>query len=235
MFTLLGLTGIFLYNLCFFFATKHAPIIKSSLVIAANSPLIAIASGIFLKEKITVKNTVGMVSAMIGALYIITDGKISILFTLGFERIDLVLLTACFSWVVYTVLGRSVMKKFSPLTTTTYATGFGTLMLLPFALLNTTKEQIANSGWDVWVSVIYVAVIVSVISFIWWYKGIQKIGAAKASVYINVMPLSATVMAALFLGEQLTIFHGIGAVLIFGGVYLNMNKKQNLQAKPLKT
>src|SRR5574342_621714 len=53
LFAILGLTGIALYNICFFFATKHAPVIKSSLFIASNPVLIVLLSGLFLKETIT--------------------------------------------------------------------------------------------------------------------------------------------------------------------------------------
>jgi drug/metabolite transporter (DMT)-like permease len=239
MFGLLGLTGIFLYNIFFFYATKHAPIIKSSLVIASNPVLIIILSGLFLKEKITLKHIIGMVSAVTGVFYIITNGDLGAIAQLRFAPIDLVLLGACLSWALYTVVGKAVLKKFSPLTSTTYATGIGTLLLFPFALFHTTPQQLISSSWEVWASVVYVAVMVSVLSFIWWYKGVQEIGAAKASIFINIMPISATLMAAVFLNEQLTPYHAIGAVLVFGGVYISMYKKKQrrdtLVVTPLET
>jgi drug/metabolite transporter (DMT)-like permease len=225
-FAFLGLTGICLYNLFFFFATKHAPIIKSSLVIASNPVLIVILSALFLKEKISLRHVIGMVSAIVGVLYIITNGNIAALAQIGFAPIDFVLLGACLTWALYTVVGKFALRKFSPLVTTTYATGFGTLMLFPFAMVQTKAEHLVASGWEVWLAVIYVAIFVSVISFIWWYQGVQRIGAAKSSIFINVMPISATIMAAVFLDEQLSVYHAIGALLVFSGVYLSMYKSQ---------
>ncbi|AST07273.1 EamA family transporter [Anoxybacillus flavithermus] len=231
---LLGLTGVFLYNVCFFIATKYAPIVKSSLVIAVNAPLITLFAALFLKEKITAKNIVGLVVALFGAVYIITNGHPSVLLELGVAPIDLVLIGACLSWSTYSVVGKVVMKKYSPLAATTYATGFGTLFLAPFALYYTTIASVKASGWEVWVSILYVAVVVSVISFVWWYNGIQKVGASTSSVFINVMPISAAVMGTIFFNEQLTHVHIVGALFVFGGILFNMYNKQQKKEAPSK-
>lgn len=231
---LLGLTGVFLYNVCFFIATKYAPIVKSSLVIAVNAPLITLFAALFLKEKITAKNILGLVVALFGAVYIITNGHPSVLLELGVAPIDLVLIGACLSWSIYSVVGKVVMKKYSPLAATTYATGFGTLFLAPFALYYTTFASVKASGWEVWVSILYVAVIVSVVSFVWWYNGIQKVGASTSSIFINVMPISAAVMGTIFFDEQLTHVHIIGALFVFGGILFNMYNKQQKKEAPSK-
>lgn len=223
---LLGLTGVFLYNVCFFIATKYAPIVKSSLVIAVNAPLITLFSALFLKEKMTAKSVLGMIMALFGAVYIITNGQPSVLIQLGLAPIDIVLVGACLSWSVYSVVGKVVMKKYSPLASTTYATGFGTLFLAPFALYYTSFASVKESSWEVWLSILYVAVIVSVLSFVWWYNGIQKVGASTASIFINVMPISAAVMGTIFFHEHLTRIHIIGALFVFGGILFNIYSRK---------
>jgi drug/metabolite transporter (DMT)-like permease len=85
LFAVLGLTGIAVYNICFFIATKHAPVIKSSLFIASNPVLIALLSGLFLKETITKNHIIGMMVALTGVTFIITNGHILTLFQIGFE------------------------------------------------------------------------------------------------------------------------------------------------------
>ncbi|WP_337959706.1 EamA family transporter [Anoxybacteroides tepidamans] len=55
----------------------------------------------------------------------------------------------------YSVIGKVVMKKYSPLTATTYATGFGTILLSPLAIYYTSLDSIKSSGWEVWLSVLY--------------------------------------------------------------------------------
>ncbi|WP_236034848.1 DMT family transporter [Alkalihalobacterium elongatum] len=237
MFALLGLTGIAIYNICFFLASKHAPVIKSSLFIASNPVLIVLLSGWFLKETITKRHIIGMCVALFGVVIIISNGHLLDLVRVGFEPIDLILIGAVISWALYSVLGKVVLGKYSAIVSTTYAVFFGTLFLLPFALYELTWSQIQDASIGVWASLLHMSIFVTVISFIMYYQGIKKVGAAKASIFINVMPVSAVIMATLFLGETFTFAHGIGAVFVLAGVYIGTYvkaKKQKEDIQPKK-
>jgi drug/metabolite transporter (DMT)-like permease len=225
LFTVLGLTGIALYNICFFLASKHAPVIKSSLFIASNPVLIVLLSGLFLKETISKNNIIGMIIALTGVTFIITDGHLLTLFQLGFEPIDLVLLGAVISWALYSVVGKVVLKKYSAVESTTYAVAFGTLFLLPFALVETSWQDVQQASVTTWVAIAHMSVFVTVVSFIMYYYGIKEVGAAKASIFINVMPLSAVLMATIYLGETFAWAHGVGAAFVLTGVYVGTNTK----------
>ncbi|WP_246943143.1 DMT family transporter [Bacillus pinisoli] len=226
LFVILGLTGIALYNIFFFLASKHAPVIKSSIFIASNPVLIVLLSGLFLKEKITKNNIIGMLIALTGVAIIITEGHFLTLIKIGFEPIDFVLIGAVISWALYSVIGKIVLKKFSSIVSTTYAVAFGTLMLFPFAILETSWQDVQMASLDAWIAIIHMSVFVTVISFVMYYNGIKEVGAAKASIFINVMPLSAVIMATLFLGEQFTFAHGVGAAFVLSGVYIGTNTKK---------
>ncbi|WP_394139474.1 DMT family transporter [Cytobacillus oceanisediminis] len=223
LFALLGLTGIALYNICFFLATKHAPVIKSSLFIASNPVLIVLLSGLFLKEKITRNSIIGMGIALTGVVFIITEGHILTLFQYGFEPIDFVLLGAVVSWAIYSVVGKVVLKKFSSVESTTYAVAYGTLFLLPFAMAETSWLDVQEASLTTWAAIAHMSIFVTVVSFVMYYNGIKEVGAAKASIFINVMPVSAVIMATIFLGETFTLSHGIGAGLVLTGVYAGTN------------
>ncbi|MFC0560431.1 DMT family transporter [Halalkalibacter alkalisediminis] len=226
LFALLGLTGIAIYNICFFLASKYAPVIKSSLFIGANPMLIMLLSGLLLKETITKRNVIGLLLAFSGAVTIITEGNMMVLFTLQFELIDFILLGALVSWALYSVIGRAVLQKFSSIVSTTYAVGFGTLFLLPFSLYEKPWENFGSSTLPAWLAIAHMSVFVTVIGFILYYYGIQKIGVAKASIFINVMPVSAVVMATIFLGETLTFTTMVGAIFVVTGVYVGTTVKR---------
>ncbi|MBT2690379.1 EamA family transporter [Bacillus sp. ISL-47] len=223
LFAVLGLTGIALYNICFFLATKHAPVIKSSLFIASNPVLIVLLSGLFLKEKITRNNIIGMGIALTGVAFIITDGHLLTLFQFGFEPIDFVLLGAVVSWALYSVVGKIVLKKFSSVESTTYAVAYGTVFLMPFALTETSWQDVQQASMITWTAIAHMSIFVTVVSFVMYYNGIKEVGAAKASIFINVMPVSAVIMATVFLGETFTLAHAIGAGFVLTGVYVGTN------------
>ncbi len=225
LFAVIGLTGIAVYNICFFIATKHAPVIKSSLFIASNPVLIVLLSGLFLKETITKNHMIGMVIALTGVTFIITDGHLLSLFQYGFETIDFVLLGAVISWALYSVVGKVVLKKFSAVESTTYAVAFGTIFLFPFAYMETSWQDVLNANFSTWIAISHMSIFVTVVSFIMYYYGIKEVGAAKASIFINVMPVSAVLMATIFLGETFTLAQGIGAAFVLTGVYIGTNTK----------
>ncbi len=214
----LGLTGIAIYNIAFFTAAKYAPIVKSSLFIAVNPVLIILLSGLFLKETITKRNVTGLVLALTGAVIIITNGQVLVTIQNGLQPIDIVLLFAVVCWALYSVLGKVALAKFSTLTSTTYAVTIGTIMLMPFAIYETNWTDMMGANWLVWTSILHMSVIVTVVSFIMYYEGIKRIGAAKASLFINFMPLSAVVLAVIFLGEPLHLSHVLGALFVITGV-----------------
>jgi drug/metabolite transporter (DMT)-like permease len=224
LFGVLGLTGIFLYNFAFFMASKHAPVIKSSLFIASNPILILVLSGLFLKEVITKYQVIGLISAIFGVFYIITNGQLHVLFSLGFEPIDAILLLAVISWALYTVVGKVVLQKYSPLVATTFACAIGSIFLFPFAVWETSWNDVKSASGVTWFWLAEMAVLVTVVSFIMWYNGVRAVGASKAALFINFMPVSAVLMAFIFLGEKLTMYHLIGAVFIFSGVYIGTKK-----------
>ncbi|WP_096435273.1 DMT family transporter [Alteribacter populi] len=214
----LGLTGIAIYNIAFFVAAKYAPIVKSSLFIASNPVLIILLSGLVLKETITKRNVIGLVLALTGAFVIITNGQIVQSFRNGLELIDLVLLFAVICWALYSVLGKISLRKFSSLVSTTYAVVFGTIMLMPLAVWETSWTDVQSADWLVWSSILHMSIIVTVVSFLMYYQGIKIIGAAKASLFINMMPVSAVILAVLFLDEPLYLAHLIGALFVLTGV-----------------
>lgn len=224
LFGVIGLTGIFLYNFAFFMASKHAPVIKSSLFIASNPILILVLSGLFLKEVITKYQVVGLISAVFGVFYIIINGQFNVLLTLGFEPIDGILLLAVVSWALYTVVGKVVMQKYSPLVATSFGCAIGSGFLFPFALWETSWNDVTSASGVTWFWITEMAILVTVVSFLMWYNGVRAVGASKAALFINFMPISAVLMASIFLGEKLTMYHFIGAIFIFGGVYLGTKK-----------
>lgn len=181
-----------------------------------------------------------MAVALTGVVFIITDGHLLTLFQYGFEPIDFVLLGAVVSWAIYSVVGKVVLKKFSSVESTTYAVAYGTLFLLPFASAETTWIDLQQASFTTWAAIAHMSIFVTVVSFVMYYNGIKEVGAAKASIFINVMPVSAVIMATVFLGETFTIAHGIGAAFVLTGVYIGTNakmfkRKMNKQSMKNKT
>ncbi|WP_018922417.1 DMT family transporter [Salsuginibacillus kocurii] len=220
MFMLLGVTGICLYNICFFLATSYAPVVKSSLFIATNPILIMVLSAFFLKEPVGKKQAVGMMLAFSGAFLIITEGQIFSIAALSLQWIDLVLCIAVVTWALYSVLGKVVLQKHSPIVVTAFAVIYGSIFLFPIAMWEQSPATWFEIPGSAWLLLLHMSVLVTVVSFVLYYEGIRQIGAAKAGLFINIMPVSATVLAVVLLGEPFYLAYFLGAVLVISGVLL---------------
>jgi len=223
----LGLTGIFGYNALFFCGLQFTSATNGSLIIATNPIITFLLSAVFLKEQISWKKALGIVISFTGVTFVITNGNLTHILEANYNIGDLMLMGAPLCWAIYSIVGKGILKKYSPLASTTYACGFGTLMLLPFSLYELTQKGFAIVGQTSflgWLAIVYMAVFASVLGFVWWYKGVEKIGASRTSIFTNLVPVSAVVLAALLLGEQITGGDILGAGLVISGVYLTTKK-----------
>jgi drug/metabolite transporter (DMT)-like permease len=120
---------------------------------------------------------------------------------------------------VYTLVGKRVLAHLSPLATTTYACAIGATALFPFALQDGLVQDLQQiTPVTVW-SLLYLGFFGSALGFNWYYKGVHAIGAAKAAIFINLVPISAIALAWLILREPINASLLIGGGLVITGVF----------------
>ncbi len=216
---LLGLTGVFLYNLFFFKGLKLIEAGRAAIIIANNPIFIAVFSAIFFKEKLGAVKIAGILISVSGAIVAISRGNLAQLLqgNLGWGEFYLFLCVA--SWVVFSLLGKAVMSGLSPLTSVTYSSLTGTVLLFLPAFREGLTNCIYYSLQD-WGNIFYLGFFGTVLGFVWFYEGINQIGPTKAGLFINFVPISGILLAFLILGEPLTISLLIGTLLVTCGVYL---------------
>ncbi len=167
-------------------------------------------------EKLTRNKLIGAVIAFAGLALIVTNGNFAISpHLLG----DGIALLGTLAWAVYTVLGKRANEKYSALTVLNYVFIFGTIELIPLYLLSPHTSPVAFTGLT-WLSVGFLTICCSLIAFLVYNYGLEKLPASTVAVFIYVMPLSGVLLAALVLGEVLTVFTLAGATLIIFGMIL---------------
>jgi drug/metabolite transporter (DMT)-like permease len=216
---LMGLTGVFLYNVFFLKGLKLIEAGRASIIIANNPIFIAVMSALIFRDRLNGLKVAGILISVTGAVVVITRGELSAGLEAGFGWGELFIFGCVASWVAYSLLGKSVMSELSPLAAVTCSSVVGAVCLFPPAL----AEGLADAGRyspAAWASVAYLGIFGTVIGFVWYYEGIKRIGPVRAGLFINFVPVSAVFLAFLILGEPLTASLLVGAVLVSAGVYL---------------
>jgi len=221
----MGLTGIAMYNLLFFYGLVHTEAGRGSLITATNPLLTALGAAFIFKERFTLIRMVGFLLCIGGAILIITKGDISSLMKEGIGTGELAFIGCALSWAAYTLIGRFMSDQLSSLAVIAYASCIGTVVLFVAALnadlVTAVKSLTMNAG----LNLLYLSLLATVISFVWFQEGIKALGAAKAAVFIYFMPVSAVFWAWLILDEKFTLVLALGATLVISGIYL-VNKKE---------
>ncbi len=212
------------YNVFFFLGLKDIAASRAGLIIALNPVSIALGSSLFWREKLSYLKILGIFIALIGAALVITQGDLNTAIAQGIGRGELYILGCVISWVVYSLVGKLAMQKLSVLTTTSYGIWLGTFFLLPLAIWE-QQNPLPNINWLTGLCLIYLGILGTVIAFNWYYTGIKILGAAKAGIFINLVPVFAAIFGFVFLQESFTpiLFVGGGCVLL-GVSFVNQQR-----------
>jgi drug/metabolite transporter (DMT)-like permease len=223
---ILGLTGVFSYNVFFFTGLQSITAGRASLIIAINPVLISILSDFFFREKMHTAKLIGAFLCLVGVILVISHGNVRSLFSGSAGRGEFFLFGCVVSWVTYSLVGKFVMKDLSALTAVLYSCAIGAFALFPFTFMENITGKIGAFDCVDWVALIYLAFFGTTLGFHWYYEGIVSIGAARAAVFINLVPVAGVFLGWLLLGESVNKSIIMGAILVVSGVYLTNRPRQ---------
>jgi len=216
----LGLTGVFAYNAFFLNGIKLVEAGRASMIVANNPILIALFSAWFFKERLTPARIAGILVSILGAMVVVSRGHLASLWNGGVGRGELLILGCVASWATYSLVGKVLMKDLKPLPSVMYSVLVGTAALAVPAFREGAAVQCLAFTPKDWLCLAYLGVFGTVFGFVWFYEGIQRIGATRAGLFINFVPLCAVIIAHFTLGEVLSASLLTGAALVTAGVWL---------------
>jgi len=216
----LGLSGVFAYNAFFLNGLRFVEAGRASMIVANNPIFIALFSAWLFGERLTPVKLLGILVSIVGAMVVISRGQLSTLAQGGIGRGEWLILGCVASWVVYSLVGKVLMRDLKPLPSVMYSVLVGTAALAVPALWEGVASRFLDFSLKEWLCLAYLGIFGTVFGFVWFYEGIQKIGATRAGLFINFVPVSAVAIAYFVLGEALSPSLLAGAVLVTAGVYL---------------
>lgn len=182
--------------------------------------LIALFAWLFLKEKLSLINILGILTSVLGVVFILN------IFT-GIKELmksqyffgNVLIFAGAISWTVYNILGKTIFKKYNAITITAYLFSFSALFLIPFVLWELTRQSFSFPPSSL-LAVIYDCIFAGFFAYLFWNKGLKAIPASRVGIFTYVIAISGVITGVIFLKEVLTIPFIIGCVLTFIGLYL---------------
>ena len=171
----------------------------------------------------------GSIVALLGVGLLIFNGS----FILRISPLgDLLTLLASLSWAFYSLVIRSLTRKYSPAFITRKIFFYGIITILPtFFFLPSLINPAVLLDSEVWSNLLFLGVIASSACYLLWNIVVKQLGTIQASNYLYLNPLATTVGATIFLHEEVTPVAIVGIVLVLSGVYLtSKNSRPNYTA-----
>ena len=214
----LGATAVAGYNIVFLYGLKLAPASDGAIIVPGFAPILTAAfAWPILRERIHPRGIVGLVIGLAGVLLVMRPGNGA-----GAARLagDLLFFLGAVAWAIYSLVGRAATARFTPVGATLYAFVSGTLMLLPFALLERGWRLLLVAPATAWGGVLYLAVFGSVLAFVLFYEGLHRVGASRATPFAFLVPLFGVISSVIILKEELTSLVIAGGGLVLLGLWM---------------
>lgn len=217
---LASLTGMVGYHLLFFTSLKYTTAANASLIGATNPIISTILASIFVGEKLEKRKLGFILLAFFGVFMILIDWNIDALKTLAFNIGDIYMLIAVLCFGVYMIIIKKYKTTCSTLVFSTYMFVLCCLFILPIIIYQGFQSirTITSEGW---ISIIYMSIFPTVIGYMIQQKSIKEIGVVKTSLFINLVPVSSMILAALIIKENITLTQLFSGVIIIFAVYMN--------------
>ncbi len=216
---IMGVLGIISYNLVLYCALQYTTSMNAALVNSINPAIIVLFSSILLKERISLKNGIGLIISLLGVLLVLTKGHLQEILHLEYNKGDLLMIGAILIWTFYSIIGKK-LKNIPPISATAVSVLLGLLSLVPFIFFSEFNYDLSTQAI---VGIMYIAIFPSVGSFIFWNSALRYINASQAGIYLNLIAVF-TACLNLILGHPITFIQVVGGILVFIGVYLSSLK-----------
>jgi drug/metabolite transporter (DMT)-like permease len=212
----LGLTA---FNALFYVAAHTTTAVNIG-ILQGSVPVIVLA-GAFLTygTKATPVQIAGVLITALGVVVVATRGMPLQILELDLNHGDLLMLTACVLYAIYTVALRDRPKM--------PGTAFFTLLALISAVtsLPIAAAEAAISGWSLptwqgWLVTLYVAIFPSTLAQLFYVRAVDLIGPGRTGVFVNLVPIFAAILAVVLIGEPFAVFHAVALALVLGGIWL---------------
>ncbi len=217
---LMGSCGFTLFNALFYTAGHYTSAINIGILQGSIPIFVLLGSLLLLRHPIGAIQASGVAATLAGVVIVASHGNPSELAALRVNRGDAFMLIACFFYAAYSI-GLSRRPNVSALGLFAVMAAIAWLVSLPLI-----GFEILQQGWSAptprgWLLVLLVTLLPSLIAQIFFIQGVALIGPGRAGVFVNLVPVFASIMAVIFLGEDFRLYHALALGLVLGGIGLS--------------
>ena len=215
-----GFSGAFV---CSHWGLARSTATNAALLIIVEPVSIMLLSPPLLGERLRRREAIGATVALVGVVLVVLNGVPGLTHALAPHwRGDLLLVLAGVAYGAYTLIGRDVLARTSPLVVTARSIAWGAVVMVPLAVAEWPAGARPAPSVGAVAGLLYLAVVITALGYLVWNWVLARVSAPRASIFLTVQPIGGAVLGAVLLGEPLTAFTLAGAALIVLGLWLTV-------------
>jgi drug/metabolite transporter (DMT)-like permease len=213
----LGFIGHFLYQAFFIEGLARTSVANASLLIGCTPMAVSLANAALGTERLNRMHWIGTALSLAGIYVVVGRANGA-----GGASLagDVIMAIAVCCWVCYTLLGKELLRRHSPLIVTGYSMAIGAVFYVIFSARDVWNTDWARVTTGDWLGIAYATLLSFNVAYILWYAGVQRLGSARTSLYSNLVPIVSLIVAALWLGEAIGWTKAAGAAAVLIGLAL---------------
>lgn len=216
-----GILGNVVYQYFFIYGLAHSRAGTASLLLAGTPMMTALLSRAFGQERPPRRVWLGALATFLGIGVVVYSGVgASDARAQDTALGSVLLLCATLCWASYTVGSRPIVQRYGSMSATAWMLWTGTVGVLLMGLPDLLALDLTGLTAATWLAVIYAGALSIGLAYLFWHYGVKSIGNTRTSVFSNLVPALALLIAWITLGEVPTPGQIAGAAVIIGGVTL---------------
>jgi len=216
----LGVLGNGIYQVFFIEGVARSRAGDAALVLAASPAFIAIFGRLLGVERISARGVLGIALSLCGMAFVVYGRELA---GGGGEATlvgNLLILAGSVVWSLYSVLLKPRADHLDVVTISAFTMAGGAVVMLAAGAPALARTAWADVGPLAWMAMVYSGLFALVIAYLFWYRGVQRLGPTRTAMYSNLQPVIALGAAWATLGEVPTSWQALGAGTIIAGVVL---------------
>jgi drug/metabolite transporter (DMT)-like permease len=206
------------FNTLIYIAARTSKALNLSLIAISSPIFIVVLARLFLRDTLTYRRIIGVVTATLGVLLLLTEGELSRLVRLTFSEGDLWMLIAAVLFGAYSILVRIKPADLSPVAFLCSTFILGLIFLVPWVFWELRDVSVINFSSTTIAAIVYLGIGPSLLAYLCWNQAITIIGPVRAAVVYYFLPAFSGAEALLLLGEPVHAVHVVSGALILTGV-----------------
>jgi drug/metabolite transporter (DMT)-like permease len=220
----MGAIGFTVFNALFYVAAHWTTAVNIGIIQGSIPVFVLIGAFAAYRTRVAGLQVAGVLVTMLGVAIVASDGEPARLASLALNFGDVLMIAGCVLYAGYT-LGLSRRPLVSPLSLFTGMAAAAFVSSLPLAL---AESALGRWQWPTaagWMIVGLVTVFPSFLAQIAFIQGVTLIGPSRAGVFVNLVPVFASILALLVLQEPFRLFHAVALALVLGGIWFSERGK----------